>query len=274
MSGRAPMSNWQIIREQVKYIDLLIEVCDARAPQSSRHPRAKEIFANKPILLVFNKADLADQRLLDKYTRSLVDSAREQSITLSLKSKQHKQAVLKLITQMTAEKQKALAKKGISTPVIRICVIGMPNVGKSSLINWLTGHKNVKVGNKPGVTRGPQWIKLQLGLELLDTPGILPRDNLDKKTNEKLAILNLIKTDQSETPTLAEEALAILKEQYPDMTKKYFGIDAIDDINLENLAKKRNFLQPGGKYNLDRAAHTLLSDLGSGTLGGVFFDDI
>ena len=273
-SAKGPMSNWHIIREQVKYIDLLIEVCDARAPQSSRHPRVKEIFANKPVLLVLNKADLADKTLLENYSNKLNKTSPEKSIALSVKSKQHRQAVLKLITQMTAEKQKALAKKGINTPVVRICVIGMPNVGKSSLINWLTGHKNVKVGNKPGVTKGPQWIKLQFGLELLDTPGILPRDNMDKKTNNILSMLNLIKTDQSETETLANETLSYLTERYPVAIKNYLDTENLDEINLETLAKKRNFLSSGGKYNLDRAGHTLLSDFGCGKLGGVFFDEV
>ncbi len=275
-SKATPISNWHIIREQIKYVDLLIEVCDARAPFSSRHPKTKEIFVNKPTLLVLNKADLADKKLLLESVNQFSQSAYEKALPLSLKTKTNKQGVLHLIKSLTEAKRAASIKKGINIPVTRICVIGMPNVGKSSLINWLCGRRQAKVGDKPGITRGPQWIKIGLGLELLDTPGILPRENLDKKTVEKLAILNLITGSPIDEESLANEILNFLSASYPTAIKEYLHAEDMNvgNISLEALAKKRNFLSSGGKYNLQRAANTLISDVRCGKLGGIFLDKV
>jgi ribosome biogenesis GTPase A len=275
-SKAPPISNWHIIREQIKYVDLLIEVCDARAPFSSRHPKTKEIFVDKPTLLVLNKADLADKKLLLESVSQFNKSDYEKVLPLSLKVKTNKQVVLHLIKSLTEAKRTASIKKGINMPVTRICVIGMPNVGKSSLINWLCGRRRAKVGDKPGITRGPQWIKIDLGLELLDTPGILPRENMDKKTIEKLAILNLITGSPIDEESLANEILNFLCANYPMAIKEYLQVEnnSIENVNLEALAQKRNFLSSGGKYNLLRAANTLISDVRCGKLGGIFLDKV
>ncbi len=269
-----PFSNWHIIREQVKYVDLLIEVCDARAPQSSRHPKTKEIFANKPTLLVMNKLDLADRKLVLENFNKFDQSDYEKALLLSLKTKTDKKTILNLIKSLTEAKRAASIKKGINMPVTRICVIGMPNVGKSSLINWLCGRRQAKVGDKPGITRGPQWIKIGPGVELLDTPGILPRENMDKKTIEKLAILNLITGTPIDDESLANAILDFLSQNYPKAIQNYLEAEDLspENISLDVLAKKRNFLISGGKYNLARAAITLISDLRVGKLGGIFLD--
>jgi ribosome biogenesis GTPase A len=260
--------NWQVIREQVKYVDLLIEVCDARAPQSSRHANAREIFAGKPILLVLNKSDLADEKLLSVYINKLNQLPDQKAISLSLKQSSNKKAVFNLIANLTAYKREKLAKKGILQQSTRI---GMPNVGKSSLINWLVGRSSAKAANKPGVTRGPQWVRIDANLELLDTPGILPKDNLDQNKKETLAILNLI-TEASDEEILANKALAFLKEHYLLSIQKYLDVDNSEDIHLESLARKRNLISVGGKLNLMRAASTLLTDLRGGKLGGICLD--
>jgi ribosome biogenesis GTPase A len=275
-SRSGPLSNWHIIHGQIKYVNLLIEVCDSRAPASSRHPKTKEIFASKPTLLVLNKSDLADKKLLTESINKFSADNDQKVLSLSLKAKTNKKEILKIIQTLTEEKKQALLKKGINAPTTRICVIGMPNVGKSSLINWLSGRSQAKVGDKPGVTKGPQWIKIGLGIELLDTPGILPRDNMDRKTVEKLAILNLITGNPIDEESLANLILNFLSENYPSAIKKYLEVDDLspENISLETLAKKRNFLSSGGKYNLNRAAITLISDVRCGKLGGIFLDKI
>ena len=263
----APTS-WQLIKEQVKYIDLLIEVCDARAPQSSRHPKVREMFVGKPFLLVLNKADLADEKALSICQNK--NFADQKTIALSLKKITGKRALLDIIAQVANSQREKLAKKGINKKTARICVIGMPNVGKSSLINWLMGRNLAKAANKPGITKGPQWLRLASNLELLDTPGILPKDNLKQLQKDKLAILNLLESSDDET--LANKALIFLKAHYLISIKKYLKTDNIEEINLETLARQRKFLNPGGKYNLMRAASTLLNDLRSGKLGGICLD--
>jgi ribosome biogenesis GTPase A len=263
------MSNWQVIKEQIKYVDLLIEVCDARAPESSRHSNVNKMFAGKPILLVINKADLADPKLLPAYQKKF--TASQKTIALSLKENKGKKAIFDTILEMTAGQREKLTKKGIRKTTTRICVIGMPNVGKSSLINWLVGRNLAKAANKPGITKGPQWIRLKGDLELLDTPGILPKDNLKQLQKEKLAILNLL-TEKTDDEILANKSLDFLKAYYLTSIKKYLKTEHIEDINLENLARQRKFLNPGDKYNLMRAATTLLTDLRNGRLGGVCLD--
>ena len=269
-TGRS--SNWPIIREQIKYVDLLIEVCDARAPYSSRHKKAKEMFPGKPVLLVLNKADLADQKVLQIYLKNLNQSTDEKAIALSLKTAHNQKSILELIFSLTASKRENLAKKGILSPVVRTCIIGMPNVGKSSLINWLSKRKRTKVANLPGVTRGPQWIKLSSQLELLDTPGILPKDRMEQQVLDKLAILNLLTESHDHMETLAEKLLAFMTIHYPTAIMNYLDINNVAEINLETLAKKRGFLGAGGQYNLERAASALLTDLGNCKLGGICLD--
>lgn len=265
------MSNWQAIKEQIKYVDLLIEVCDARAPRSSRHSNVGKMFAGKPVLLVLNKADLADEKILSICLKQLDQSAQQKSIALSLKRNTNKRAIFNIISELTAPKLAKLTQKGIRPRAVRICVIGMPNVGKSSLINWLIGRNLAKAANKPGITRGPQWIRIGSNLELLDTPGILPKDNMAQSQKDKLAILNLL-AESSDEEILANQALAFLKAHYLLAIKKYLKVDDIEEINLESLARQRKFLSPGGKYNLMRAASTLLTDLRDGKLGGVCLD--
>lgn len=275
-SGKKPKekagSNWPIIREQIKYIDLLIEVCDARAPQSSRHGKAHEMFAGKVFLVLLNKADLADKNILSLYLNKLNQSTNQKAIAISLKQSTGKKAVMNLIYSLTASRRERQAKKGIRQKITRICVIGLPNVGKSSLINWLGGRKRAKAADRPGITRGPQWIRLDSQLEMLDTPGILPKDHLGRQTRDKLAILNLIGDGSEEVEGLANKALAFLKTHYLMAIKNYLAANHVEEITLERLARKRNFLNPGGKYDLMRAATTLLSDLRSGKLGGVCLD--
>ena len=168
-----PRTAFQLLQQQLKWVDLIFEVLDARAPLSSRHPKHSEIFGNKPRLIFLTKDDLADPRASKEWAKKL-SSENEKAIVLCLKDRRRQPEVVNMALELSQEKLKQIEAKGLLPRPVRICVVGMPNTGKSSLINWLIGKKQVKVADRPGVTRGPQWIRVHPKLELLDTPGILP----------------------------------------------------------------------------------------------------
>ena len=260
------------LQEQIKYVDLVIEVVDARAPGSSRHPGSEKIFGNKPRLIVLTKLDLADPFICKEWIIDLNKRKNEQGIALSLKSSQGKKALISQALKVTSERRENQARKGILPRPMRLCVVGMPNVGKSSLINWLIGHTRVRVANKPGITRAPQWIKVHPQIELLDTPGILPVNQLDADSVLKLALCNLLAETSYDDKEISRKGLELLSLYYPELLEKYLGIPYSAENGLEELAKKRNFIAHGGKPDIARAAKAFLTDLGSGKLGAITLD--
>jgi ribosome biogenesis GTPase A len=181
------------LQQQLKHVDLVIEVLDARAPLSSRHPRAVELFGAKPRLIILSKKDLADGQRLKQFLQLFQDPHQQvQAIALSLKSQENKTSIFTAALELTENKRQQLSDRGLLPRPIRVCVVGMPNVGKSSFINWLIGQKKAKVGNKPGITRGPQWVRVHPQIELLDTPGVLPNATFAEATAQKLALFNLL----------------------------------------------------------------------------------
>jgi ribosome biogenesis GTPase A len=260
------------LQEQIKYVDLIIEVVDARAPASSRHPASEKIFGNKPRLVVLTKLDLADPAICKEWITRLSKDRKEEGIALSLKTSQGKKSLINQALKVTAPRREAQARKGLLPRPMRICVVGMPNVGKSSLINWLIGHSRVKVANKPGITRAPQWIKVHPQVELLDTPGILPVNQLNQDSALKLALCNLLAETSYDAKEVARGGLEILNRYYRQLLDKYLGGPYSPESGLELLARKRNFIAHGGKPDISRAAKAFLTDLGSGKLGAITLD--
>ena len=252
---------FQKLKEQIKWVDLVFEVVDARAPAASRHPNSEEIFGQKTRLLVLTKEDLADRRVLEPW--------QDKAVILSLKSGKGREKLFKKALELTEEKRANLAKKGILPRPMRICVVGMPNVGKSSLINWLIGTNKTKVADRPGVTRGNQWVRVHPQLELLDTPGILPVSALDKEAIIRLAMFNLVPASNYEVEEVARSGLEILKSSYPELLNLYVPGAVVETLTLEEIAVKRNFITTGAKPDHMRAAATLLSDLRSGKVGRI-----
>ncbi len=260
------------LQEQIKYVDLIIEVVDARAPGSSRHPGSKKIFGNKPRLIVLTKLDLADPVICKQWTEQLGENENEQGIALSLKTSQGKKALINQALDMTKKSREANARKGLLPRPIRVCVVGMPNVGKSSLINWLIGHSRVKVADKPGVTRAPQWIRVHPQIELLDTPGILPVSQIEPSSSLKLALCNLLVDSSYDNKEVATQGLDLLNLYYSELLQKYLGGSYDPETGLELLASKRNFIAPGGKPDIARAAKAFLTDLRNGKIGAITLD--
>ncbi len=278
-SGRSSghPSAYKSLQETIKWVDLVIEVLDARAPLSSRHPNAHEIFGHKPRLVVLSKEDLADMAKLNEWIpiMTVQDAAAEMpaaSLSLSLKTQKNRDKILHVALKLTEAKRSALAKKGLLPRPMRAVVVGMPNVGKSSLINWLIGKSKAKVANKPGVTRGPQWVRVHPQIELLDTPGFLPPASFSEDVRLKLSLLNLIPETTYDAEEVARHGLNLLKKVYPSMVEQYMPGCELELASLEDIATIRHFLTHGGKLDTARAASTFLTDLRNGRLGKITLD--
>jgi len=266
------------LTEIVKWVDLVIEVLDGRLPETTRHPSSEEIFGNKPRVLIYSKADLADSAKLRAYVKLAGERPQsgppEKLLMLDLKSMAHKNTFIEAALAVTAEKRAALAKKGLLERPMRACVVGIPNVGKSSLINWFVGRKKAKTGDSPGVTRGTQWIRVHPQLEMLDTPGILPANLFTAEDRQRLALLNLLPADGYDNVEIAKFGLMLMKKYYADRLEVYLaGLSAIED-GLDYIAEKKHYLGNGGRLDHYRAATIFLRDLRAGKLGELTFDKL
>ena len=248
------------IREELKLVDLCIEVLDSRIPLSSRNPDIDELAKGKFRMVVLNKADLSDERKTALWTAYFKDKGIE-SLVLNAKEKKASDAVKKLATKVCAEKIERDRKRGIVGRPIRAMVCGIPNVGKSTLINSITGKAPAKTGNKPGVTRSNQWVKTGAGIELLDTPGLLWPKFEDRSVGLKLAAIGSINDQILNTILLASETILLLRDIYPDATVPKYEIscnEKPEDV-LEAVAVRNGLLLKGADPDIRRAAETLLS---------------
>lgn len=265
---------FKLLQDQLKWVDLVFEVADARLPVSSRHPDSDRLFSGKPRVLVLAKEDLADPKLVNYFIDHLTIAKKQSVVACALKESKGKSKLINLALALTEEKRLAQKKKGLLPRPVRACVVGMPNVGKSSLINWLIGTKRAKVGDQPGITKGTQWIRLHPQLELLDTPGILPHTSLSRNTIFKLSLLNLFPEAQYDLEDIAEQGITLVQERYPQAIANYENSEAVPGgvFTLAQLARLRNCLAAGGKLDERRAATIFLNDLRTGKLGRITLD--
>lgn len=215
-----PRTAFQLLQQQLKWVDMIFEVLDARVPFSSRHPKHSEIFGNKPRIIFLTKDDLADPKLSREWAKRLTTES-EKAIVLCLKDRRRQPEVVNMALELSQDMLRRVEARGLLPRPVRICVVGMPNTGKSSLINWLIGKKQVKVADRPGVTRGPQWIRVHPKLELLDTPGILPPSISNRNIGVKLGIFNLAPAGAFSPEELADRAILELQTRYPGALERY-----------------------------------------------------
>lgn len=256
----------------LKLVDVIVEILDARVPQSSRNPDLAAMGQGKSRILLLNKADLADPVRTKQWIAYLEGQGFAVLALDGRVSRSAKGLRAFLENAVRAKREKDL-KRGILNRPTRIMIVGIPNVGKSTIINTLAGSARAKTGDKPGVTRGHQWITLGSSLELLDTPGILwPRFD-DPAIGERLALLGSIRDEVLIRSDLALAALRLLEEEYPDALAARYGFTAADPVTrLEELAQSRHLLKKGGEPDLDRAADVLLDELRKGRIGAFTLD--
>lgn len=259
------------ITANIKLVDAVVEIIDARTPMSSRNPEIDGLTAKKPRIVLLNKCDLADNNV----TQAWVNYLKKENVTaLAIDCKSGK-GLNKLMTTLKATVLKDLMDKrerqGMSGAPIRLMILGIPNVGKSSLINRLAGSKRTKVEDRPGVTRTKQWVKLKDNTELLDMPGVLWPKFEDQSAAIRLAFTGAISDDILDIETLAMKLLSYLAEKYPKSLIDRYKIefdDSDDGLSLlEKVGKKRGMVISGGEINIERAAITVLDEFRSGKLG-------
>lgn len=264
----------RMIQDNLKLVDVVIELVDARLPLSSRNPDVDKIIGSKPRIVVLNKADIADNSLTMKWLNYFKDKNIEAISANSQTGKGLKKELDNAIEIVLADKFKRDETKGIQRHAVKMMVIGIPNVGKSSFINRLSGRAAAKTGDRPGITQTKQWIRIAGKYELLDTPGILWPKFENEDDAKKIAFTGGIKDEILDVEDLAYELLGYLKQSYMDSLLKTYNLnDSDSELNkyelLESIGRKRGCVISGGEVDTFRTANIIISDFRSAKLGRI-----
>ncbi len=270
----------RLISDNLKNVDIVIEILDARIPLSSRNPEITKLKENKPSIIILNKASLADP-VQNKIFCEHYNNENTRCILADCISGDGLNKILPAVKEILKDKLERYEQKGMSGRRLYAMVLGIPNVGKSTLINKLSGGKKAKVENRPGVTRDKQWVSTGIGIDLLDMPGILWPKFEDKVVGENLALTGAVKDDILDTESLAITLCNRMRTLYPERLAERYKLgspavfEALDDYELFCLiGKKRGFLISGGEINTERTADMLLDELRGSKLGRITLDRI
>ena len=265
----------RMVSENVKLVDAVCEVVDARVPRSSRNPEVEELTAGKPRLIILNRVDQADPAMTKRWSRAFRESGAE-VLETDCRSGKGVGAFSGAIRKLLQEKLATNAARGQVGKPLRVMVLGIPNVGKSSFINRVAGRRAAEASDRPGVTRGKQWISAGGGVELLDTPGLLWPRFEDKAVGENLAFTGAVRDEILDAETLGARLCERLRDLYPQALTGRYGIEATPNRPgyelLEQCARRRGFLVSGGEPDLERMAKVMLDELRGGKLGRVTLD--
>ena len=276
----------ELIQENLKAVDLVVEIVDSRIPLSSRNPIIDELISGKKRVVILGKCDLADKHATDEW-KYYFEAAGDIALPIDSRNGDNIKAFYKVLDKYQIERNKARALKR----PIRMMIVGVPNVGKSSFINRLIGKKSAKTGDRPGVTKGKQWVTLENGMQLLDTPGILWPKFEDPHVGLNLAFCGSIKDEILNVQDLAYELLKVLRSNYPDELVARYKLDGImrDDeeeyneygepidpvlADMEAIALKRGFIQSGKRIDYERTGRTILDEFRAGIIGNITLERI
>ena len=263
----------RLMGESLKLVDIVVELIDARIPRSSRNPELDKWVRGKPRLVVINKCDTADKTITQKWL-DWFGQKEIPAIAIDCKTRQGIKGFIPAARKVLAPELARRNEKGMSGKPLRMMIVGIPNVGKSSLINTLAKSKRAKVEDRPGVTRGRQWVSLDNGVDLLDMPGVLWPKFEDPIVGEHLAFTGAVKDDVLDVEWLAMRLLYLLNMDYHNLLVQRYGLGE-DSVGMDGpgllsqVAKKRGMLLPGGLPNLERAAVTVLDEFRGGKIGRI-----
>lgn len=263
----------RLIASNLSLVDAVVEIVDARLPLSSQNPEMDKMTKGKPRIVILNKSDLADERTTQLWIDHFRANGKE-AVAIDCKSGRGLKNIIPTIRKtILKELMEKRQKNGMSTSSVRLMIVGIPNVGKSSLINKMAGSKRAKVEDRPGVTRTKQWVKLDNNTELLDMPGVLWPKFEDQSIAVRLAFTGAISDDILDIETLAMKLLVYLAENYSDSLKERYKIELTGEEDgfelLEAIGKKRGMMIAGGEVNNERAAIMILDEFRSGKLGKI-----
>ena len=257
----------ELIQDNLKLTNAAIEILDARIPVASKNPVIDELIKNKRRIVILNKADLADPKVNEAWVKYFKKHGAE-PVCMNALSGEGITDLFKVLNKLREE----INRDSVRKKPVRCMIVGIPNVGKSSLINRLAGKKSAKTGNKPGVTRGKQWINLQDQIQLLDTPGILWPKFEDRDVALKLSFAGSIKDEILDREDLTIELIKVLKETYPQLLKERYKLESVEGEPLEimeAICEKRGFLMSGKRYDYARAARTIMDEFRGGKMGRI-----
>ena len=266
----------RLIIEHLKAVDVAAELLDARIPLASANPMVEELLSGKPRIVILNKTDLADPEMT-KAWESYYKRKGVAAVSMSCGNGKDKKKFLRLIKEAAGPMLEKWKRRGLKTRSARIMILGIPNVGKSTLINFISGTAAARTANTPGHTRGKQWVRLSQGLDLLDTPGVLWPKFEDQVAALRLAATGAIAGDVFDADTVVPELMRVLARTAPDALREKYGIeDAAADpqILLAQAGKRRGCILPGGAIDYARAQTMILNDFRSGKLGRITLDAV
>lgn len=266
----------RLIIEHLKAVDVAAELLDARIPLSSANPMVEELLSGKPRIVILNKADLADPGMT-KAWESYYKRKGVAAVSMSCGNGKDKKKFLRLIKEAAGPMLEKWKRRGLKTRSVRIMILGIPNVGKSTLINFISGTAAARTANTPGHTRGKQWVRLSQGLDLLDTPGVLWPKFEDQVAALRLAATGAIAGDVFDADTVVPELMRVLARTAPDALREKYGIEDVaadPQILLAQAGKRRGCILPGGAIDYARAQTMILNDFRSGKLGRITLDAV